>query len=248
MPMSPRLLRPRAASGFSPRSIPGLALWLDAADTSTITVDQGASEWRDKSVPQSTKKFVQNVGNEQPATGTETMNGKNVLRFDGSNDRMTCDDPFLTGQSGGLPISLFIVQRIIAATNFGMTYTTSGGFEFRQNSTTGAMQVNSDGSTTVHTFTGSSVGVDQLVTLIFPSGATNNLFYERGTLQSLSGAAQAKPNVAITNLHTIGRRFNANLPANVRVAEIIAYQAQLSDAQRRAVERYLGGKWGIAVA
>jgi hypothetical protein len=31
MPMNPRLLRPRA-SGFDPRSISGLALWLDAAD------------------------------------------------------------------------------------------------------------------------------------------------------------------------------------------------------------------------
>jgi len=244
--MSPRLLRPRQ-TGFSPRNIAGLALWLDAADTSTITVDQGAKEWRDKSVAGSTKKFIQDTGNNQPATGTETMNGLNVLRFDGSNDQMTATDPFLTGTGNGLPVSFFIVQRIIAATNFGMTYTTGGGFEFRQNASTGAMQVNSDAVTTVHTFTGSSVGVDQLVTLILPSGVTNNLFYERGTLQSLSGSAQAKPNLT-TSTHTIGRRTGANLPANVRVAEIIAYQAQLSDAQRQAVERHLGKKWGITVA
>jgi hypothetical protein len=32
MAMSPRLLRPRA-TGFSPRSIPGLALWLDASSS-----------------------------------------------------------------------------------------------------------------------------------------------------------------------------------------------------------------------
>jgi hypothetical protein len=247
MAMSPRLLRPRASGAFSPRSISGLALWLDADDTSTITVDQGASEWRDKSVAGSTKKFVQATGNEQPATGTETMNGKNVLRFDGSNDRMTATDPFLSGTGNGLPFSLFIVQRVIAATNFGMTYTTGGGFELRQNSIAGAMQVVHLGADAIHTFTGSSVGVDQLFTLIFPSGATNNLFYERGTLQSLSGVAQGKPST-LTTVHTIGRRFNANLPANVRIAEIIAYQAQLSDAQRQTVERYLGKKWGITVA
>jgi hypothetical protein len=41
MPMSPRLLRPRA-TGFDPRSISGLALWLDAADTQTLyTTDAG---------------------------------------------------------------------------------------------------------------------------------------------------------------------------------------------------------------
>lgn len=246
MPMNPRLLRPTAATGFNPKKIAGLALWLDASDLSTITVDQGASEWRDKSGVGS-KKFVQTDGNNQPATGTETMNGLNVLRFDGSNDQMTATDPFLSGSGNGLPVSLFIVQRIMAATNFGMTYATGGGFEFRQNSTTGAMQVNSDAATTVHTFTGSSVNVDQLVTLIFPSGATNNLFYERGTLQSLSGSAQGKPGTA-TMTHTIGRRTGGALPANVRIAEIIAYQALLSDAQRQAVERYLGRKWGITVA
>jgi hypothetical protein len=41
MGMSPKLLRPRA-SGFDPRSISGLALWLDAADTSSLyTTDAG---------------------------------------------------------------------------------------------------------------------------------------------------------------------------------------------------------------
>lgn len=244
MAMSNKTLRPRV-SGFNPKGITGLALWLDASDLTTITVGTGASEWRDKSGVGS-KKFVQATGNDQPGTGTDTMNGLNVLRFDGSNDFMTATDPFLTGNGNGLPFSFFIVQRIMAATNFGMTYTTGHNFEFRQNAGTGAMQVNSDTVTTVHTFTGSSVNVNQIVTLIFPFGATNNLFYERGTLQSLSGSAQGKPSTGSAT-HTIGRRTAGPLPANVRIAEIVAYQAQLTDAQRQSVERYLGRKWGITV-
>ena len=40
MPMNPRTLRP--GSTFTPRSISGLALWLDAADTSSLyTTDAG---------------------------------------------------------------------------------------------------------------------------------------------------------------------------------------------------------------
>jgi hypothetical protein len=245
MPMNPRLLRP-LGSAFNPKKLAGLALWLDASDLSTITVDTGASEWRDKSGVGS-KKFVQATGNDQPATGTDTMNGLNVLRFDGSNDFMTATDPFMTGNGNGLPFSFFIVQRIMAATSFGMTYTTSNLFEFRQNAGTGAMQVNATSANTVHTFTGSSVGVDQIVTLMFPSGATNNLFYERGTAQTLSGVADAKPATG-TATHTIGRRTGGTLPANVRVAEIIAYQALLTDSQRKAVEAYLSKKWGITVA
>jgi hypothetical protein len=42
VPQSPRLLRPRA-TGFDPRSISGLALWLDASDASSLyTTDAGA--------------------------------------------------------------------------------------------------------------------------------------------------------------------------------------------------------------
>ena len=34
---------------FSPRQIPGCSLWLDAADSSTITIQTGVSQWNDKS-------------------------------------------------------------------------------------------------------------------------------------------------------------------------------------------------------
>lgn len=49
MGMNPKLLRPRS-TGFNPKSISGLALWLDASDLSTITLNgSNVSEWRDKS-------------------------------------------------------------------------------------------------------------------------------------------------------------------------------------------------------
>lgn len=247
MPMNQRLLRPRQ-TGFNPRSISGLALWLDAADASTITRDQGVSAWRDKSGSGGgTKQFAQITGNNQPATGSATMNGRNVIVFDGVDDFMTATDPFMTGVAGGLPVSMFVVQRIVSATNFGMTYTTGGGFELRQNSTTGQVQVNADAATTIHTFSSSTVGVNDILSLVFPSGATNNLFWQRGTAQTLSGTASAKP-ATTTATHTIGRRTGGALAASVWIAEILAYQSQLSDSQRQLVQRYLGSKWGITVA
>lgn len=244
MAMNPRLLRP-LATGFNPKSIAGLALWLDASDTSTITKSTGASEWRDKSGLG--KAFVQATGNDQPSTGTETMNGLNVLRFDGSNDFMTATDPFMTGTGNGLPFSVFIVQRIIAATNFGMTYTNGNGFEIRQDSTNGKVQVVDGFSTQIGLFNSSSVGVDDILTFIFPSGAANNLFYQRGTQLALLSNPTTKPSTT-TSTHTIGRRTGGVLPVNARIAEIIAYNAQVSDSQRKAVEKYLGKKWGITVA
>ena len=243
MPMSPRLLRPRAAGGFSPKTIAGLQLWLDAADASTITVDTGVSEWADKSGVGS-KKFVQTTGNNQPATGTQTLNGKNVLVFDGSNDSLSISSPPM---STSMPLSMFIVQRIVSSTNFGMTYTAGANNDFnvRQGSTTGILEIIATQATSVLSFGVSSVGLNQILSLIFPSGATNNRIYRSGTLLTLGGSPQAKPTLAGT--HYIGRRADG-FNANIWVAEILAYSADLTDTQRQSVERYLGTKWGITVA
>jgi hypothetical protein len=235
-----------ALSAFNPRTLPGIALWLDAADTASMVIDTGISAWRNKAGT-GVLAFTQSTGNLQPLSGTARVNGRNVLVFDGVDDQMTATDPFLTGGGGGLPFSLFICQRIVSATNFGMTYTTGNGLEVRQNATTGQMQVNSDAATTVHTFSGSSVGVTEVVSLVFPSGATNNLFWRGGVAQTLNGTATAKP-ATTTATHTIGRRTGGSNPANVQVCEIIACQSQVSDATRSAVERYLGSRWGAPIA
>ena len=240
--MNPRLLVPRA-SGFNPRSIAGLELWLDAADTSTIDVDTGVIEWRDKSGRGT--KFRQNSGNNQPATGTQTMNGRNVIAFDGSNDSLTSTTAPVTTYA--MPVSMFFVQRIVAATNFGHTYHADpgSGFGLRQNSTTGRVQITQSVATTFTTWPTSSVGVDEIVTFICPPGATDNASYRSGAVQSITDTAQTKP--VFPNNHQLGTR-NGALFANVRIAEILIYKSLLTDAQRRSVESYLGKKWGIAVS
>lgn len=90
MAMNPRLLRPRAGGAFTPKSISGLAAWYDAADTSTLTIATGVSQWRDKSGNNRTLR--QTTGNNQPASGTRTIGGKNALDFDGSNDVLSYVD------------------------------------------------------------------------------------------------------------------------------------------------------------
>lgn len=70
----------RKKGGFSPADLPGLALWLDASDLSTITHSSGAvSQWDDKSG--NARHVVQATGSLQPVTGTRTINGVNALDF-----------------------------------------------------------------------------------------------------------------------------------------------------------------------
>ena len=65
---------------FEPLQIPGLTLWLDAADSSTIVIDSGneVSTWANK-INSSVK--MHSHGTNKPDTG-ESINGLNALGFD----------------------------------------------------------------------------------------------------------------------------------------------------------------------
>lgn len=68
-----------------PPPVSGYSLWLDASDTSTITSSSNAvSNWLDKST--NAYNFAQSTSTYKPSTGTRTINSKNVIDFDGTND------------------------------------------------------------------------------------------------------------------------------------------------------------------
>lgn len=63
------------------------ALWLDAADTSTVTTVSGAvSQWNDKSG--NARHATQGTAANRPTYTSAGQNGLNVLTLDGSNDSM----------------------------------------------------------------------------------------------------------------------------------------------------------------
>ena len=70
-----------------PTSFSNVALWVDAADSSTITESSGAvSQWNDKSG--NGKHLTQATAAQKPSTGISTLGGKNILNF-GGDDYMT---------------------------------------------------------------------------------------------------------------------------------------------------------------
>ena len=236
MSMNPRLLRPRA-TGFNPKSISGLAMWLDAADTSTITLDAGAvSEWRDKAIG---SQFVQTTPNNRP--GQTTINGRNALLFDGSNDTLQCSNPF-----AAYPFSMFIVQRVVAYTNFGMHYAigSSTNFNLRQFSTAGNIEVEAPGGFARSTAALFSTTAAQLMSLVYDSTAANSVLYQDNTSVATS-AALSQPTLSGT--HFIGTR-NGGLPFNGYIAEILVYSKTVSTLERATISQDLGKKWGITVA
>jgi hypothetical protein len=109
--MSPRLLRP-IASGFNPKSISGLALWLDGSVSSSVTLNSGnVSQWRDLSG--NNRHFSQSTAGAQPEYTLAGQNGKNCLTFDGSR-RLASDEASTTWSflhDGVQPYAVFVVWK-----------------------------------------------------------------------------------------------------------------------------------------
>jgi len=79
--MNPRLLRPRAAGGFDPRTVAGLEAWWDGADSASVTLDSGrVSVWADKS-GKGRNLANSSSGTTQPSYITAAQNGRNLVRF-----------------------------------------------------------------------------------------------------------------------------------------------------------------------
>jgi hypothetical protein len=79
-----------AASGralWTPAQIgASLLAWYDAADTASISIATGVSQWSDKSG--GGRHLVQSVGSQQPAYETNGLNNLPTVAFDGSNDSL----------------------------------------------------------------------------------------------------------------------------------------------------------------
>ena len=235
--MNPRLLRPKA-SGFSPNQISSLAMWLDANDSASLTlVSSAVSEWKDKAA---SKIFAQTTANNRPTL--TTINGKTALVFDGSNDTLSCVDPFTS-----YPLSMFFVQRIVATSNFGMTYTigSSNDFNLRQNGTSGTLQIQMTTTAAGYASTTLSTTAAQLISIVYESTAANSVCYLDGTALTPTTGSFSQPTLSGT--HWIGSRAGGFF-LNGYIGEIIVYSKTVSATERASITKYLGKKWGITVA
>jgi hypothetical protein len=243
MGMNPRLLRP-LASGFDPRRIANIALWLDAADATTVSQDgsNNVETWSDKSG--NGKTFSQLTPNNRPSY-TATLNGQSVVTFDGSNDQLTNASNiinfanmtmFAVGQRNSGSFGGYITSMdssaggdvspaiLINVTNVAV----------RGDGTTGALATGSGG------FFGPSV-ITGVVNNWAPSLFLGGTFIQSQAAGGVNSALNV--NTAIGTY-----RLQAANYLNGYIAELICYQRVLSTAEQQQVERYLGRKWGLTVA
>lgn len=270
MAMNPKLLRPRA-SGFNPKSISGLSLWLDASDASTITLNgANVSEWRDKSG--GSPNASQATAASQPAYTSAAINGRPAVDFNSTRSLVfassTASFNYLHNSTGG---AVFVVIRPGASSdpnayrpflmnNSDSTANTGIGVTFddrasvsRNNALIATVNRGVSGTQNaaliVSNFFSAANGYCVLSVMFDPGNATASSrlkAYLNGTVNAANNAATGAAATGNASANMVIGSIGGGTEA--AVAEMLFYQGVLVASQRVAVERYLGKKYGIAVA
>jgi hypothetical protein len=256
MPMSPRLLRPRNA--LNPKSISGLQLWLDASDSSSMTMNgTTVSEWRSKA---GTIAVAQSTAGAQPTLTSNYYAGRSALTFDGGDAMYASSAPIAVA-----PSTSFIVIDEASAVSFAGTLvaTPASGDDFGSASAF-VTTVHDNGA--VYVRRGSNTGAVASAALIADSTNLGSAAYGKRIIavNCSSTTAQVRVNaVAGTadSAHTvsgssagvlIGGRFISSSVSglyrfNGKICEVLHYSSSLSSSQMSTLEKWLAVKWGITL-
>lgn len=232
------------AAPFSPLDL-SPALWLDASDAATITqVANAVSQWNDKSG--NGRHATQVTAANQPTTNTRTINGLNVIDFDGTNDNLDLPSGVYGWSNGDLTVFGVVQYDSSIGNRSWLTGSGSGSNEFN------AGRRNSAGSLTESAFSTSSAGVfansSQVVSTVgvgqtrimgCVKSGSSQFHFRDGT----KGSAATAATFTMTQAE-IGIASSTFDPLNGVIAEIIVYTRVLSDSECNQVGAYLATKWG----
>jgi hypothetical protein len=218
------------------------ALWLDAADSSTITESGSAvSEWRDKSG--NLRNATQGTAANRPQYSAALLNNKNVVTFSGTGTNDDFLDLAVSARFSNHR-TLAIVYSDTATTAFttpiGTIYSSSAGSYHGADSNAlqnlfglAAGQADSQTTSGSNFRNGTSIGNGAGVGR--PSTAAVHVFISAGAFPSgqlvfRMGADGSLPG---------GRSINGS------IAEIIMLTTAASTDTRQRLEGYLSHKWGL---
>jgi hypothetical protein len=244
--MSPRLLRP-LASGFNPKSLGTLALWLDGADRSrmfsddagtTLSADDGqVAVYKEKA---NGYNLSQTTANNRPLVRANIKNGKSVLEFDGSNDRLATpalveDWPALTA---------FAVFNMDTTGVIGRLFERGQRIWFRNADSLTFYYSGASGSSTA---SGSVTNTNWFYATVNWTGAAAGTDAPQRVNGSASGLGSGSNAVvsAANEIAYIGNRADNGRPLDGYIAEMLIYSQSLSAASVLLAEQYLKNKWAL---
>jgi hypothetical protein len=236
----------------------GLVLWLDASDSSYMTVDSSnkVTQWRDKSG--NSNHANQTNSSNQPTLTLNRLNPQPSIVFDGVDDFFRVEDHTSLKPS---EITLFFVGKATAYTSYAATFINKSSNYFFWNDGYGLNVMEDSSQDQFQFWVNNYKPTSTYQNLVqIPYGAFhlwngsygNNIssFWVDGTLLStelkLTGNIQNS-----SRAMTIGISYESTAettvsdPINGEIAEIIIYNRSLSDTERKQVEKYIHDQWGI---
>ncbi|MDB0030321.1 putative Ig domain-containing protein [Opitutales bacterium] len=220
----------------TPPIIQTSSLWLDAADTSSNSIQLGSGNvqtWKDKSG--NGYDTSQSAGGSRPSPVANGLNGLQTLSFDGTADHLRS-----TSFSLSQPFSVYAVAKSTGTSGKG--YLFDGVTDNNQRS---LLAFHNGGK--IQTWAGSWANTN----LATPAGFVNisATFDSSNSRVVLNGNVVSGLNPSTRNLTngiTIGANYNANGDRfKGEMAEIIFFNKNHSVTEREEVEGYLAQKWGL---
>lgn len=215
--------------GFSPDSISGLVLWLDAYQFASVAAATAEASWDDKSVYD--RDVAQATGANQPTVQYDGT-GRPYLLFDGSNDQMATTWNLFTA-----PNTIFVVAACVAqdATTRGIIQVGgTGGARLAFNATNLKGMSGTDvANTTLPTLNTPFVG-----TVTKAAGGAVKCQYNLSAI--VDGGGTQAVTAGIVELADT----TADAAANVRIYEVLVFDSVLAAANIAKTVRYLQKKWG----
>lgn len=236
------LVNSYAFRGWIPTDLgSSLALWLDAADSSTITLNGSTvSQWNDKSG--NGRHASQPTAASQPAYTVNGLNGKPVLTF--SSDTLTINTSgipqpyniFLLGRSNSNSVPFFLdgttlANRVMMGHNpnvtgdIGRAFIGSGSDFFLAPS----------GSSFAYNAPGILGGEF--------NGISSQMFANGSTVANGNAGSTAIQALTLGNRYAIAAGGQTFL--NGYIGEFLVVSSTLSTADRQRLEGYLAHKWGL---
>jgi hypothetical protein len=211
----------------SPTKISGLQLWLDAADTSTISHSSNSvTQWDDKS---GNGYHATAASGQEPTTGSSTINDKNVLAW-GTSKAMSRTTPTNANWQD---------VYIVAQWDGGATFSNHNGL-FGGTSSKGLLG-NSDSP-------GTSVKADGWFDNFYLNGSASSTSGVINTMSSAFIASISKDSAVSATGYKVGfDRGSSGSGWDGLIAEVLAFNTKLSDSDRKKVQTYLSQKWNISI-
>jgi hypothetical protein len=253
MPMNPRLLVPRA-TGFNPKSLPGLKIWLDAGKSSSLTMNGGDVAQMDD-LSGNGFHASQGTGANQPTLLATGFNGKPTLEFDLTDSLVssaTIADYFLTPTTSPTFVAVMACYMPDPASSgaivFGSDAQANGRLFFASHFGGSTILYDTVNVTTGRVIAGGQTGAGWTtphILTVYRSGAVMSV---RRDGVEIAGRTNASGNYSSTTAQLQIGKCDGGGSNVMYLSEMLVYGAALSETQITAAESGLARKWGITLA